>query len=404
MSTIRIIYIVLHIWEIWMLFIAGKKMSKTKTDKEYWKASVWAFVPYIVVLGLRFGHNIDWNLYYERYMEHNIMDWATTEPIYHLMFYIFNVIGTPYFLVITFQVTFFMYSFLLLSKYFKNCLYYVLPLLPVVALSNDNYIRWYLALSFALVAIYWFLSDSKSRILKTLIYFTVSFLIHNGTILLLLLLPVFMCLKNKYIPVKISLVAIFISVFFMSIVAISFLSQIGIFIYSQGGSVLQDVTISKYLLLVSDIANEGLTDITGIRDYKLHQRLITFFAFAPVVVYGPKILKKYKYGILFYNIFIIGAFLNPFFSTVEIFDRYSKALLIFQAIVSGIVYYQLLFQNKYSKSIKIFCFISMMCCFYPFIRYTIFMRHDYRMMYIWDAGNKKCINTDLYINDMLKND
>ena len=42
MSTIRLIYILLHVLEIWMLFVAGRKMSQTKTDKEYWKASLWA--------------------------------------------------------------------------------------------------------------------------------------------------------------------------------------------------------------------------------------------------------------------------------------------------------------------------------------------------------------------------
>ena len=86
MSTIRLIYILLHVLEIWMLFVAGRKMSQTKTDKEYWKASLWAFVPYVFVLGLRFGHNIDWNLYCVRYLEHKSMDWNTTEPIYHFLF------------------------------------------------------------------------------------------------------------------------------------------------------------------------------------------------------------------------------------------------------------------------------------------------------------------------------
>ena len=118
MSTIRLIYILLHVLEIWMLFVAGRKMSQTKTDKEYWKASLWAFVPYVFVLGLRFGHNIDWNLYCVRYLEHKSMDWNTTEPIYHFLFYLFNSIGVPYFIVISFQVALFMFSFLLVAKHF----------------------------------------------------------------------------------------------------------------------------------------------------------------------------------------------------------------------------------------------------------------------------------------------
>lgn len=80
MSTIRLIYIILHILEIWLLFVAGKKMSKTTTSKEYWQKSLWAFVPYVFVLGLRFGHNIDWNYYCRAYARHQMMDWDITEP------------------------------------------------------------------------------------------------------------------------------------------------------------------------------------------------------------------------------------------------------------------------------------------------------------------------------------
>ena len=90
MSTIRLIYILLHVLEIWMLFVAGRKMSQTKTDKEYWKASLWAFVPYVFVLGLRFGHNIDWNLYCVRYL--NINQWiGIRQNPYITFFFIYSI-------------------------------------------------------------------------------------------------------------------------------------------------------------------------------------------------------------------------------------------------------------------------------------------------------------------------
>ena len=87
MSTIRLIYIILHILEIWLLFVAGKKMSKTTTNREYWRKSLWAFIPYVFVLGLRFGHNIDWNYYCKTYVQHQVMDWNTTEPLFNYIFY-----------------------------------------------------------------------------------------------------------------------------------------------------------------------------------------------------------------------------------------------------------------------------------------------------------------------------
>ena len=77
-------------------------------------------------------------------------------------------------------------------------------------------------------------------------------------------------------------------------------------------------------------------------------------------------------------------------------------LLIFQAIVAGVVYYMMLKDRFVSQNLKLLCVLSMLCCFYPFARYTLLVQQEYRMMYIWDANGREYINTDLYINDMLR--
>ena len=400
MSSIRLIYILLHIFEIWMLFVAGRKMSQTKTDRGYWKASLWAFIPYVIVLGLRFGHNIDWNHYSRRYSEMTMMDWSTTEPIYNFIFYILNTNGVPYFVFISLQVAFFMFSFLLLAKHFRNCLYFVLPLLPVVAQSNDNYIRWYWAVSFILIGFYILLSEKKFKLIKCVLLFACGFAVHNGSIVLILLIPAYYGLQNRYLPPIVSTIAVFVSIFFLTIAVIKPLNDLATFLYLFGGNVMDEVKISSYLLKVNDIAEGGLSDVTGITTYTIRNKIITFISFLPVIWYGPKYLKQYKYGILYYNIFVIGAFLNPFFGTVEIFDRYSKMFLIFQAIAAGIVYYMMLKDRFVSQNLRLLCALSMLCCFYPFARYSLLTDREYRMMYIWDANGRKYINTDLYINDM----
>ena len=397
------IYIVLHVLEILMLFIAGKKMSRTKTDKEYWKASVWAFIPYVIVLGLRFGHNIDWNHYSERYYEMREMDYSTTEPIYNFVFYALNSLGVPYFIFISLQVAFFMFSFLLVAKHFRKCLYYVLPLLPVVAQSNDNYIRWYWAVSFILIGFYMLLSDKKAKLIKCLLLFACAFAVHNGSVVLILLIPAFYLLQNRCLPPSVSVILVFISVFFISIAVVEFLGDLANLIYLSTGGWGDNLHVSGYLLKINDIAKGGLSDTTGIQVYSIRNKIITYLSFLPVILYGPKYLKQYKYGVLFYNLFIVGAFLNPFFSTVEIFDRFSRALLTFQAVVAGTVYYLLLKDKFANLNLKLLCLASMLCCFYPFIRYTFLVSQDYRMMYIWNADGRKNINTNLYINDMWRN-
>ena len=402
MSSIRLIYILLHIFEIWMLFIAGKKMSRTKTDRGYWKASLWAFVPYVMVLGLRFGHNIDWNHYSRRYNEMTTMDWSTTEPIYNFIFYILNTNGIPYFIFISLQAVFFMFSFLLLAKHFRKCLYFVLPLLPVVAQSNDNYIRWYWAVSFVLIGFYILLSGKKNKLFKCVLLFVCGFAVHNGSIVLFMLIPAYYWLQNRYLPPLVSTIAVFISIFFLTIAVVKPLSDLATSLYLFGGDLMDEAKVASYLLKINDITEGGLTDATGIISRSIRDKIIIFISFFPVIWYGPKYLKQYKYGILYYNLFIIGAFLNPFFSTVEIFDRYSKMLLIFQAIVAGIVYYVILKDRAISQNLKLLCVLSMLCCFYPFARYTFLVKQEYRMMYIWDANGREYVNPDLYINDMLR--
>lgn len=75
-------------------------------------------------------------------------------------------------------------------------------------------------------------------------------------------------------------------------------------------------------------------------------------------------------------------------------------MLIFQAIVAGIVYYKLLKSKDTISAVRIFSLVSLLCCFYPFIRYSCMTTADYRMMYIWDSNGRDYINTDLYINDL----
>lgn len=246
------------------------------------------------------------------------------------------------------------------------------------------------------------MSEKKNKLLKCMFLFACGFAVHNGAIVLLLLIPAYYWLQNRYLPPLVSTITVFISVFFLTIAVVKPLSDLATFIYLSSGDAIDEAKVSSYLLKINDIAEGGLTDVTGIKNYGIRDKIITFVSFLPVILYGPKYLKRYKYGILCYNIFIIGAFLNPFFSTVEIFDRYSTMLLIFQAIVAGVVYYMMLKDRFVSQNLKLLCVLSMLCCFYPFARYTLLVQQEYRMMYIWDANGREYINPDLYINDMLR--
>lgn len=398
MFSIETRYIFLHILEVIFFIIAGKKMSTSVTNTEYWKSSLWAFFAYFVVLGLRFGHNIDWNLYYLRYLDHIRMDWYTTEPGYHLFFYLCNIISLPYFLVISIQVIFLLYSFIRLVKPYRSNLAYIMPLFLVVAQSNDNYIRWYLGVSFVFLAMT-YLSEDQKDIAKIALFCLLGVLFHNGILLLIIIVSILYFYREKLINSKLAVFGFLVSLFFISITAMSFLSDISLMLYFLGGDLFQDSSVGSYLVRMDEITSEGLRG-TGIKTFQLMTKLITLLSVVPILLVGGKIMSNYKNGVLLYNLFAIGAFLNPFFGSIEIFDRYSKFLLMFQAIVAGSVFSEYL-KQKYYKSfvIRILCILSLLCMWYPFYQYSFNRHYEYRMMYIWDAGSLDYIDPDYYRQD-----
>ena len=343
---------------LWMFYKAGKNMSKTRTNGGYWRAAIPAFFSYFIVLGLRFGHNLDWNLYYVRYTECVTMPWPTTEPVYYSLLYFFNeVLGVPYFLFVSLQCMFLLYSFFILVKEFRDKLYFVVPLFPIV-------------------------------------------LTHNGAAILIAIYPILL-FKKKYMQPRIALILLFLSVFVISISAFSFLSTVGMFIASQGGDAVSDSSVGHYLESVDYITSNGLSDLTGILQHSFIGNIIIYLSYATSFICGPKVLQRYDNGIAFYNVFVVGAILNPCFSSVEIFDRFSLTLLLFNTVVSGIVFYDVL-KGKVAlfNSAKLICCLSVICLLFPYYKYVFLTDKDYRMMYMWNADNKKCIDTAIYFRDM----
>ena len=402
MTSIRFIYILLHLLEIYLLYTAGKKMAKTSSDNAYWSASKLAFISYILVHGFRFGFEIDWNLYCERYMDATTMEWDKTEPIFNFVIYFLNTLGIPYFIFITLQVCFFLYAFLLIAKDFKPYLKYILPLTPLFVLLFDNYIRWYFAVTFLLLAINAYLHIENKKILWTALFFVCGVFVHNGIVPLA---AIFVCFifKNKFLPSKFTIPVLFVSCYFLSISMMNFLSEyaimIGLFLQSTG----IEVDLAKYLEKVDAITTDGLSDLTSVAVYSIKVRTFLFLTNLPIILYGKRFLESIENGYFIYNIYVIGIILYPVFSTVEIFDRFACTMLIFQSIVAGVVYFNILQKSIKLRTTSVLCMISLACVFYPYTRQLLSMKKEYRMMYIWDSEGKKYVNPQKYYNDMMKN-
>ena len=233
----------------------------------------------------------------------------------------------------------------------------------------------------------------------SLLFFICACLIHNGAFIFLIFLPLIKR-KNVLFSTKISAILIFVSVFFISIGVMEFVSRFGQVLFLLGGDSVSGSRVGHYLTQVDQITTKGWGS-TGIMSYTIWKKIMTYCAYLPIILYGPQIMSRYKKGIVAYNLFLLGAFLNPFFSTVEIFDRYSMVLLFFHAIVGGQVYYVILKKSKNSM-LKTLCVLSLLSTYYPFYKYVFNTYADYRMLYIWDAKNRDYIDPDIYLIDMSK--
>ena len=92
------------------------------------------------------------------------------------------------------------------------------------------------------------MQNKKRGYITSLLFFIAGVLVHNGAVILLLLIPAYYFFNKKFFSVKLSAIAIFISVFFVSIAIMSFINDIATYLYLLGGNSIQDADISKYLL------------------------------------------------------------------------------------------------------------------------------------------------------------
>lgn len=388
MSDIRLMFIVLNMLELLVFCICGHVLSKTRTNGEYWRKALVPILAYAVVTGLRFGREIDWNVYYYRYIgmgkDINFPDSAG------LVFrYICNIlynIGIPYHIFIMLQCIFLIYTILLLVKNYKKQAAFILPTILTLIALNDNFIRWYVAVSFFLLSINYMINNKKRAMI---IWFVVSFLSHYGIILFLPLL-IFENWVNKLTFNKYILVALlFASCFILKMSQLSFISSIADMIVGTGGDM---GTASSYLnstdaLINGERGNLGIED-RGIKD------LLHFLAAAPIIFFAQGYVKRYHYGLFFFNLFAIGAITFPLFTSIEILGRYSQALYLFAMIVGGILFYEIRKQGVKSSLIALtFCFISFSFLIAQNAYNTFTYSNEYRMLFMWDANGQETVPT-----------
>lgn len=173
MSNTYLIYVILHVSLFIVFWRFGKLMSNSKTDCEYWKNAILPILSFIIVSGLRFGRDIDYNIYYINFTQGFSHD---SEIGMNLIFDTMHALNISYYVFPIFCSSLLIISYVLLLSFYMKGTQYALVLLMGV-LGIELFLRWYLALSFVMIGGYFLL---KRKFIWGVLFVLFSLSIHFG--------------------------------------------------------------------------------------------------------------------------------------------------------------------------------------------------------------------------------
>ena len=355
MTTTGFVFLILKWIEFIMLFLSGKALESTKTRNRYWQIAIIPIVVFALVEGLRWGRLIDWNNAVVEYSELNtfVNERNTSNPLYTVVVFSLKCLGLPYW-------------------------FFVVLCLIMAFINNENFIRYYFAVSFLFIAIYYYLHGS---IRNYVIFSVTTALIHFSQVPLLLLVPFINRLDKRKFSRAYAIVIYLVCLFLVDISQMSILVKISDYIVSLMG------TESEYRLFS---ALNSMNDIISGTAYGTEERLFirklsniiaNALLYVPLLWMAPSYLKNIKYGNMIYNLTVLNLILTAVFGQAELLHRIPMSFNIFVVISFAAVVANSISKNKNVVLVYMMLFIY----FYAFLN-APFVREDYMMYFLWDSN------------------
>ena len=379
-------YVFLHSLLLLIIYIYGLKIATLKSIKRYWHIAWIPIIAFTVEEGFRWGRHIDWCAYYYQY-QYMLDGFKTThEPFFRFIWGIFAFFDLPYPIVIAFCSFLLVFSLFYFFKPYNKLAYILLVFLIVwIAPKAMNLIRWYMGISFLLIAFRFYLNGKK---LISYVWFFFSFFTHYAMLPLIVLIFFVSSWKRRFckpwvlIIISISLILFFNTSFMAHFVPlVENLSEIerfsGYAMNAEGWLTgdLQNATIEKKSALIY---------------------ILTSLPFYFYIVYG---YNETKEEIMFYNLAIIGISLRSISSGLELLGRYSASLdpfLIFMATNSIITLNYKTHKTLINRIILIIIYLSLIV---QIFRFCAPMERVEYMHYIWNYQIQPSRIYDLYMSD-----
>lgn len=381
----RFIFLLFETINLIIFIYAGLKIRYLKNNSLYWRYAILPIISYCICRGLRFGRGIDYNLYYDVYQ---LIGWDFNSTNHEFLFKCIN--GFMYQLGLPYQAFILLCSFILIwtlmiaIKDYKKIAILVLLFFLYETRNASIYIRWYLGFCFFFLS---YISLTKRKFVLYILTTICSIMIHLGTIILIPFL--LFCFKiNK--PLLSHKFVIFLFILSLTIGSTNLLNQ---FIpYIEAISIVSE-RAQGYANRLEDLL---VGDWGYVNTLSIFAKCKAFFSYLFPILYSSYIAKQQSIdNYIALNFFYIGIIIFPIFNTIELFDRYSMAFMFFSIFITGYSYYcGLKHYKKLSKIKQILFIIGLVAMVYTVLSEILYQsRYWFNMLFIWDAGNLKCLPT-----------
>lgn len=343
-----VIYWVLRILLLGILIYCGWGISYD-SPKKFTKYAWIAGTFYSLIQGLRWLRGADYPHYYDDIVTllgkypggiSNGEETVDPEPLYELWCNVFYYSGLP------FWVAFIIYSALLIGGVFMilkkipNCAIWVLPTFFLLTQSSENIIRQYIAISFLLYAIYFYLNNDKKKMIYSLV---AIILIHYSGIIAIVVFLLTIVLPEKIFKVleKRNMIYIYIGLFIF-IYFFWDISQLSTFADWIGNNLhlSEDSKGAHYI----DNAERWFSDegsmsvVLGNKAAGISRinQTITFLTYSSIIYYGFKFIRLNKKYRVFFYISYVAIIVKAIGGDIEMFSRVYHWLVVFIPFLIGL--------------------------------------------------------------------
>jgi len=389
-STVQLIFIVIKIVMYFFLYIGGNAMARSCNRAQYWCCAILPIMAYTFSSGLRFGREIDYNLYYFEYNDIVLgrTDFFEFEPIFTITtLFLGKLCGLEWQYMVVFMSFFLIFSCVVFLERYKEVSAIALPLFVFNMRLAENTMRWFFAFSFLLIALSYF-KNSKYTLRKS--YYSFAFfsflavMTHYFMGVVIIIYILLMIPKKCILGPKLSICVFAVSILFSSPLMFGgFIDDVARLEFLTGRFEHYAANAEMY------ITGEGTEGYDGM-DYSSY--IYSVF----MILVGYRIVQLKPSLVLPYNIALIGIFTAPLLSKLEIGLRIRYVFFSFQFLILAYTFVYIL-HNRVKRSLimKLICIILILNMIRTQITIPLDLP-DSKLLYVWDRNGRNYLDVDSY--------